>query len=129
MKKIALVIFRFIGWGLVASIGVPAAGITLATLGKIKSWHQFYRLITFDYMSFVDSLEAGGAANDFFIALAGLAIASTIWIVLTYKSPARTPRIIASTVFAFVAFSLVYAANHTRVGQVPDYIRAAPEAQ
>ncbi|WP_126282748.1 hypothetical protein [Burkholderia stagnalis] len=129
MKKIAFKISRVIGWVLVVCFGVPATGIVLATIGQIKSWHQLYRLITFDYMSFVDSLDAGGAANDFFVALAGLAIASTVWVMLTYKSPARIPRIVASVVFAFVAFCLVYGVANTRVGQMPDYLRFAPTAK
>ncbi|WP_157381372.1 hypothetical protein [Burkholderia ubonensis] len=129
MKKIALKISRVIGWVLVVCIGVPAAGIILVTIGEVKSWHQLYRLITFDYMSFVDSLDAGGAANDFFVALAGLTISATVWVMLTYKSPARIPRIVASVVFAFLAFCLVYGVANTRVGQVPDYLRSAPTAK
>ncbi|WP_157636516.1 hypothetical protein [Burkholderia ubonensis] len=129
MNVIALKILKVIAWVGVVCIGAPAAIMILSTIGDLKSWHQFYRLITFDYMSFVDSVNAGGAANDFFIALAGLALSSSMWSALTPGARARIPRIIAATVFAFVAFCLVYGVANTRVGQVPDHLRSTRTAK
>lgn len=119
MRKITHTILMIFGWVATACFGIPAGIVILATAFEMKSWQQLYRLATFDYMSFVDSLDAGGAANDFFVALAALLVSCTIWVVMTWKSPARTPRTVMALVFAVFAACLVYGVEHTRVGHVP----------
>ncbi|QVN18272.1 hypothetical protein [Burkholderia pyrrocinia] len=101
-----------------------------SALTSLQSFTQLDRLISFGYMSFVDSLEAGGqngAADSFFFGIGFLLLGS---LVLT-KSPSfeRLARRVACALFLFLAFCLAYVCIHPRIGEVPDRFRAVPEAK
>ncbi|WP_139253260.1 hypothetical protein [Burkholderia ubonensis] len=101
-----------------------------SALTSLESFSQFERLISFGYMSLVDSMEAGGLSgltNLFFSGIGFLLLASLI---LT-KSPIfeRAARRVACGLFLFLACCLVYACIHPRIGEVPDYLRSAPTAK
>ncbi|KAG8150906.1 hypothetical protein BFF94_023995 [Burkholderia catarinensis] len=81
---------------------------------------QLHHLLSYDYMSFVDSHAEGGmgsAASDFFIGVALILIGSVLFTKIEKTS--RVARIVAACLFIFVAFSLAYACANHRVGVKP----------
>ncbi|WP_423382614.1 hypothetical protein [Burkholderia sp. LMG 32019] len=100
----------FVGFFLVESV-----------LTELGSFAQLDRLVSFGYMSFVDSLLVGGqrgVADCFFFGVGFLLLAA---LVLT-KSPEleRMARRVACALFLFLACCLAYACIHPRIGEVPD---------
>lgn len=111
--KIAVIVVVLIcsALGLLTVVGTL---IDLSSIGQIK------RLISFNYMSFVDGLEVGGVngvANDFFTGIALLLIGT---ILLTrFERTRKAAGIVAGGLFLFVAFCLVYACLNPRIGIRP----------
>lgn len=108
-------------WILVA--GIPSMiGLlfVVGTLFDIKSAEQLQRLLSFRYLSFVDSLEAGGVsgmANDFFIGIALLLLGSMLF--TKVEKVSRAARVVAGVLFLFVAACLVYACFTPQIGVRP----------
>ncbi|MBN3790843.1 hypothetical protein [Burkholderia sp. Ac-20353] len=76
---------------------------------------SYSKLLSYDYMSFVDGLRSG-AANDFYTAIAVCLISSTI---LGRFFGSGIMRAVSSILFVFISISLVYALLHLRIGVRP----------
>lgn len=118
MKKAAFISCRVVGWSFVGITAVLSGIQLLETASAVRSWNDLYGLFTFAYMSFVDNTHGGDSSN-FFSAVGQLAISCAAWIVMTYKSPARIPRITLVVIYIFLAFCLAYGVQETRVGKIP----------
>lgn len=94
--------------GLVLSIG---------TLASLRSLDQLHRLLSYDYLSFIDSRAAGGMASDFFTGAALLLIGSVLFTKIERMS--RVGQTVAGLVLLFIAFTLVYACLNPRIGIRP----------
>jgi uncharacterized membrane protein YwzB len=105
----------------VASIAsVIGLALVAGTLGRVRSLDQLHRLLSYDYVSFVDS-QADGAigsvASDFFIGIA-LILVGSILFTKTEKA-GKTARVVAAILFMFVALSLGYACSNLRIDVKP----------
>ncbi|AOJ66425.1 hypothetical protein WJ32_29070 [Burkholderia ubonensis] len=104
--------------------------VIVSTLLHVETLTQLDRLVSFGYLSFADSLEisdAGGPA-DFFFGGIGLVLLGSL-LLTKVPSVERIARGVACALFLFLASCLVYACLHSRVGEVPDYLRSAPTAR
>ncbi|KWF02632.1 hypothetical protein [Burkholderia pseudomultivorans] len=90
------------------------------TLANLTTFDQLRHLLGYDYMSFADSLadrDFGDAANDFYIGVALMLVGGTLFIPIERTRPIA--RIVVAALFALLAFSLVYACMHPRIGIRP----------
>lgn len=94
--------------GLVLSIG---------TLVSLRSLDELHRLLSYDYLSFVDSQAVGGMTSDFFTGAALLLLGSMLFTKVGRMS--RIGQTVAGSVLLFVAFTLVYACLNPRIGLRP----------
>jgi hypothetical protein len=81
---------------------------------------QLQQLLSFRYLSFVDSLEAGGIGgmtNDFFTGVGLLLLGSTLF--TKVESVSRLARYVAGVIFTFVAMCLVFASLTPQIGIKP----------
>lgn len=99
---------KWLLYGLLAIGGVIIVNTAISA-------HSYSRLLSYDYMSFVDSLD-NGAANDFYTAI-GLCLVGSTSLGHFWKN--RTMRIVSSSLFVFISVSLVYALLHLRIGVRP----------
>ncbi|MDR0246159.1 MAG: hypothetical protein LBJ65_31595 [Burkholderia sp.] len=111
-RRIAIVVatvFTLIGL-------MPVAG----TLANLSTLDQLRHLLSYDYMSFADSLveqDFGDFANDFYAGVGLMLVGGTLFIRIERTRPIA--RIVMSLLFALLAFSLVYACLHPRIGIRP----------
>ena len=116
MKKRATVALSVVAAAL-SAMGLAFIG---ATLTRTRSLDQLRHLLSYDYMSFVDS-QADGAigavASDFFIGVGLLLVGSVLF--AKVEKTSRGATILAALLYALVAISLVYACLNLRVGAKP----------
>lgn len=110
-----------IALSVVASIvSVIGLAFVAGTLIRVRSLDQLHRLLSYEYMSFVDS-QADGAigsiASDFFTGIALILIGSILFTKIEITS--QTARVVAAILFVLVALSLAYACFNLRVGVKP----------
>lgn len=110
-----------IGVSIVASIiSVIGLAFVVGTLSRVRSLDQLHRLLSYDYMSFLDSQAdgaVGNVASDFFTGIALILVGSTLFTKIEKTS--QTARVVAAILFAFVALSLGYACLNLRIGVKP----------
>ncbi|OXI86908.1 hypothetical protein CFB40_14540 [Burkholderia sp. AU31652] len=90
------------------------------TFVNLSTPDQLHRLLSYDYMSFADSLverDLGKFANSFYIGVALMLVGSTLFIRI--ERTRTVARIVTSLLFALLAFSLVYACLNPRIGMLP----------
>jgi hypothetical protein len=110
-----------IALSIVASI-ISVIGLVFVagTLSRVWSLDQLHRLLSYDYMSFLDS-QADGAigsvASDFFTGIALVLVGSILFTKIEKTS--QTARFVAAILFVFVALSLAYACLNLRIGVKP----------
>ncbi|MBN3748388.1 hypothetical protein G3N96_23625 [Burkholderia sp. Se-20373] len=95
---------------------VPVAG----TFVNLSTPDQLHRLLSYDYMSFADSLverDLGDFANDFYVGATLMLVGGTLFIRI--ERTRTVARIVTSLLFALLAFSLVYACLNPRIGMLP----------
>lgn len=102
----------------VASI-ITLIGVTFSvgTLVSVRSVEQLRHLLSYDYVSFVDSLAIGDVANDFYTGIALIAVGGMLFTKIERTS--RTGKWVGGLALLFIAFTLIYACLHTRVGILP----------
>jgi hypothetical protein len=110
-----------IALSIVASIiSMIGLAFVAGTLARVRSLDQLRHLLSYDYMSFVDS-QADGAigsiASDFFTGIALVLVGSILFTKIEKTSPVA--KIVAALLFVFVALSLGYACSNLRVGVKP----------
>ncbi len=102
---------------LIAIVGLVFTG---GTLLRLRGLDQLHRLLSYDYMSFVDS-QADGAlgsvANDFFTGIALMLVGCVLF--TRVAKTGRVAGVISAFLFVFVAVTLVYACLTSRVGTTP----------
>lgn len=104
-----------IAWAIAASlVSLVGWGVSVATLASLTSVDQFQRLLTFDYLSFVDSRAIGGAGNDFFTGIALALIGSVLFTRVDRMN--RIGKSVAGLLLLFVACTLVFASLNPRIG-------------
>ncbi|MFM0646658.1 hypothetical protein PQR14_20225 [Paraburkholderia bryophila] len=116
MKNRAKILLIFLA-SVVSLIGLL---FVIGTIVDIKSIDQVRRLLSFKYLSFVDSLEAGGISgmtSDFFTGVGLLLLGSTLFTRVDKVS--RAAHAIAGVVFIFFAACLVYACLTANTGARP----------
>ncbi|CAE6806044.1 hypothetical protein R69619_05433 [Paraburkholderia nemoris] len=106
---------------IVASItSVVGLAFVAGTLSRVRSVDQLHRLLSYDYVSFVDS-QADGAigsvASDFFTGIALILIGSILF--TKSEKAGKAARVVAAVLFVFVALSLGYACSNLRIGVKP----------
>lgn len=110
-----------IALSVVASIvSVIGLAFVAGTLIRVRSLDQLHRLLSYEYMSFVDSLAdgaIGSIASDFFTGIALILIGSILFTKIEKTS--QTARVVAAILFVLVALSLAYACFNLRVGVKP----------
>lgn len=100
--------------GIVSLVGLV---ITLGALGALKSADELRRLLTYDYLSFVDGQTVGGMVSDFFIGLATLLIGSVL--LTKVDRVRRLGKVAAGVLLLFISLTLVYACLNPRIGVRP----------
>lgn len=113
MKKQALIVLAT-----VASI-ISLAGLlfSVGTLVSLRSPDQLHRLLSYDYLSFVDSQAVGGIASDFFTGVALLLIGSVLF--TRVERTSHVGKTVAGLLLVFIALTLVYACLNARIGIRP----------
>lgn len=94
--------------------------LTVGTLADLRTTDQVARLMSFDYVSFVDSLDVGGLngiADDFFTGIGLLLVGAVLF--TRFEKTATVGRMVAGVLFIFVAMAMIYACLHSRVGIKP----------
>jgi hypothetical protein len=108
-------------WVLVAAVpSFIGLLFIIGTAFDIKSTSQLQQLLSFRYLSFVDSLEAGGISgmtNDFFTGVGLLLLGSTLF--TKVKRVSWLARCVAGVIFTFVAICLVFACLTPQIGVKP----------
>jgi len=102
---------------LVTLIGLVSVAGTFANLSTPD---QLRRLLSYDYMSFADSLverDFGDFANNFYAGVALMLVGGTLFIRI--ERTRTIARIVTSLLFALLAVSLVYACLNPRIGIRP----------
>ncbi|WP_175657325.1 hypothetical protein [Burkholderia ambifaria] len=94
--------------GLVFSVGA---------LLSLRSVDQFHRLLSYDYLSFVDGQAAGGLATDFFTGIALVLIGSILF--TRTRRAGDVGKAVASFLLVFIALTLIYACLSPRIGVRP----------
>ncbi|VWC82866.1 hypothetical protein [Burkholderia lata] len=90
------------------------------TFAHLSTRDQLHRLLSYDYMSFADSLaerDLGDFANDFYVGVALLLVGGTLFIRI--ERTRTVARIVTSLLLTLLAFSLVYACLNPRIGIRP----------
>lgn len=110
-----------IALSVVASIiSVIGLAFVAGTLSRVRSLDQLHHLLSYDYMSFLDS-QADGAigsvASDFFTGIALMLVGSILF--TKNEKTGKPARIVAAILFVFVALSLAYACSNLRIGLKP----------
>ncbi|HVW51596.1 MAG TPA: hypothetical protein VHC91_14560 [Trinickia sp.] len=100
--------------GLVSLVGLV---LTIGALSAVKSSEELRRLLSYDYVSFVDGQVVGGMATDFFIGIATLLIGSVLC--MKVDSLRRVGRVTAGVLLLFISLTLVYACLNPRIGVRP----------
>lgn len=103
-----------------AALSVVGLALVVATLIHLRSVEQLRHLLSYEYMSFVDSQaegSLGSVANDFFTGVGLLLVGSVLFAKIEKTS--RAAGIVAAVFFVFVAFSLGYACLNLRIGVKP----------
>ncbi|RQS17968.1 hypothetical protein DIE03_36540 [Burkholderia sp. Bp8992] len=101
-------------------LSVAGLAFVVGTLIHVRNLDQLHHLLTYDYMSFVDSHadgSLGSVANDFFTGVSLVLIGSVLFTKIERTS--RGARIVAACLFVFAALSLVYACANLRLGIAP----------
>ncbi|MFM0437572.1 hypothetical protein PQQ84_13970 [Paraburkholderia strydomiana] len=106
---------------IVASIfSLIGLAFVVGTLSRVRDLDQLHRLLSYDYMSFLDS-QADGAigsiASDFFTGIALILVGSIFFTKIEKTS--QPARVVAAILFVLVALSLAYACSNLRVGIKP----------
>ncbi|MBN3773903.1 MULTISPECIES: hypothetical protein [Burkholderia] len=90
------------------------------TFANLSTPDQLHRLLSYDYMSFVDSLvehNLGDFANNFYVGVALMLVGGTL--LIRVERTRTVARIVTSLLFALLTFSLVYACLNPRIGTLP----------
>lgn len=101
-------------------IAIVGLAFVAGTLIRLRSLDQLHRLLSYDYMSLVDSRAdgaLGGVASDFFTGIALMLVGSVLF--MRVAKTGRVARVISALLFVFVAVTLVYACLTSRVGTTP----------
>ncbi|KVD14113.1 hypothetical protein WJ96_36310 [Burkholderia ubonensis] len=112
------------------SLLLVGAVLSIGTLTDLRTTEQFRQLLRFNYMSIADSMEVGGSgsiASMFFTGIGMLLLGCAL--LAGFGRVAKVARYVTCGLYLFLAFCLVYACLHPRVGEVPDYLRSAPTAK
>lgn len=98
---------------------VSLAGIvlTIGAVSALKSFEELRRLLSYDYVSFVDGQVVGGMVTDFFIGIAALLIGSALF--MKVDSVRRVSKVAAGVLLLFISLTLVYACLDPRIGIRP----------
>lgn len=91
--------------------------LTIGALSALKSFDELRRLVTYDYVSFVDGQVVGGMVSDFFVGVALLLVGSVLF--TKVDRVRRYSKLTAGILFLFIALTLVYACINPRVGIRP----------
>lgn len=113
MKKNARIVLTTTA-SIVSLVGLV---LSIGTLASLRSLDELHRLLSYDYLSFVDSQAVGGMASDFFTGAALLLLGSVLFTRVERMS--RVGRAVAGLMLLFVAFTLVYACLNPRIGVRP----------
>jgi hypothetical protein len=95
--------------GVVSLVGLV---LTIGALGALRSTDELHRLLTYDYVSFVDAQAVGGMVSDFFIGIAMLIIGSMLFSKLVYVR--RLSKAVAGVLLLFISLTLIYACLNPR---------------
>lgn len=90
------------------------------TFANLSTPDQLHRLLSYDYMSFADSLAEHGIgdfASAFYVSVALMLVGGTLFIRI--ERTRTVARIVTSLLFALLAFSLVCACLNPRIGIRP----------
>lgn len=113
MKPRASILVTFFA-GIVSLAGLV---LTIGALAALKSVDELHRLLTFDYVSFVDGRTVGGMASDFFIGVAMLLVGSVLF---TKVDCVRClSKAVAGILLLFISLTLTYACLNPRIGIRP----------
>lgn len=100
--------------GFVSLIGLV---LTLGALAALKSVDELHRLLTFDYLSFVDGQTVGDMVSDFFNGIAMLLFGSVLF--MKVDRVRRISKAVAGVLLLFIALTLVYSCLNPRIGIRP----------
>ena len=92
----------------------------VGTLSHLRSLDQLQRLLSYDYMSLVDSQAEGaigGVAGDFFTGIALILVGSVLFTKI--EKTRGIAKIVAAFLFMFIALTLGYACSNLRIGIKP----------
>jgi len=113
MKLRASILVTFFA-GVVSLVGLV---LTIGALASLRTGDGLHRLLTYDYVSFVDGATVGGMVSDFFIGVALLLVGSVLF--TKVDRVRRYTKLAAGILFVFIALTLVYACLNPRVGIRP----------
>ncbi|KWE64853.1 hypothetical protein WL77_20845 [Burkholderia ubonensis] len=99
---------------ILALVGMVFSGGALLSL---RSVDQLHRLLSYDYLSFVDGQTVGGLATDFFTGIALVLIGSILFI--KTQRGGDVGKAVASFLLLFLACTLIYACLNPRIGVRP----------
>lgn len=100
--------------GIVSLVGLV---LTIGALATLRSGDALHRVLTYDYISFVDGETVGGMVSDFFIGVALLLVGSVLF--TRVGRVRRYSKLVAGVLFVFIALTLAYACVNPRVGIRP----------
>ncbi|MGH8778796.1 hypothetical protein [Paraburkholderia sp.] len=113
-------LFR-IGLALLSGVLLLAGSIlSFGTLMDLRSAEQFRQLISFNYTSIADGMEVGGngsIASMFFTGVGVLLVGGAL--LADFDRVAKIMRFAMCGLYLFLAFCLIYASLHSRVGVRP----------
>jgi len=90
---------------------------SVGALLSLKSVDQLHRLLSYDYLSFVDGQTAGGLATDFFTGIALVLIGSILF--TRARRAGDVGKAVACFLLVFIALTLIYACLNPRIGVRP----------
>jgi hypothetical protein len=100
--------------GIVSLVGLV---LTIGALAPLRTVDGLHRLLTYDYVSFVDGATVGGMVSDFFVGVALLLVGSVLF--TKVDRVRRYSNLTAGILFLFIALTLIYACINPRVGIRP----------
>ena len=100
--------------GIVSLVGLV---LTFGALSALKSVDELHRLLTYDYVSFVDGQTVGDMVSDFFIGVAMLLVGSVLFTKVDRVRPVS--KVAAGVLLLLISLTLVYACLDPRIGVRP----------
>ncbi|HIH2751060.1 TPA: hypothetical protein ACYLN4_006887 [Burkholderia lata] len=89
----------------------------VGVLLSLRSVDQLHRLLSYDYLSFVDGQTASGLATDFFTGIALLLIGSILF--TKTQRAGQVSKVVAGFLLVFIACTFIYACLNPRIGVRP----------